>query len=128
MQCNQCGNTLLSGAQFCTNCGASTAQNFNTPSQTTQNQVQYQQPTYQDPNREPLSVGSYLLMFIVMSIPLVNFIMLFVWAFGNTNINRKNFAKASLIIMAIGIVLSIIFAGSMAALMMNIMESEQLFY
>jgi len=34
--------------------------------------------------------------------------MYFVWAFGNGNENRKNFCRAGLIVMAVGIVLSLI--------------------
>jgi ABC-type multidrug transport system permease subunit len=63
----------------------------------------------------PLSIGSYLIMMIVSVIPLVNLIMLFVWGFGNSNRNRKNYARAQLIILAIGIVLSFIFGSAVIA-------------
>jgi len=63
----------------------------------------------------PLSIGSYLIMMIVSVIPIVNLVMLFVWGFGNSNRNRKNYARAQLIVLAIGIVLSIIFGASIIA-------------
>lgn len=73
---------------------------------------QPQQPQYQYqqayPSRdEPLSVGSYLLMFILTAIPLVGLIMTIVWAVGAKNRNRKNFAIAALIMILIGIAVAI---------------------
>lgn len=50
---------------------------------------------YMQNNTAPLTMGQYLLMFIILAIPIANFIMPFVWAFGNGNINKKNFAKQS---------------------------------
>ena len=68
-----------------------------------------------------VSVGEWILTMLIMVIPLVNLIMLFVWAFGgNTNPNKANWAKASLIWMVIGIALAIIigvlFGGALFAL------------
>jgi len=54
-----------------------------------------------DALKQPMSVGDWIITFIVMAVPLVNIVMLFVWAFSsNTNINRVNWAKASLIMLA----------------------------
>ena len=51
-----------------------------------------------------------------MCIPLVNLIMLFVWAFsGSTPVSKANWAKASLIWMVIVIVLWFIFGAAMFA-------------
>jgi hypothetical protein len=67
-------------------------------------------------------VGQYIVMFILLSIPLVNIIMLFVWGFGSSvNPNKKNFARASLIMAAIGIVLVVIFWGIIGSLMADLM-------
>jgi len=61
-----------------------------------------------------ISLGEWLITLIITAIPLVGFIMLFVWAFGgNTNPTKANFAKASLIIVAIGIVLWFLFIGTL---------------
>ena len=46
---------------------------------------------------------------IVLMIPVVNFIMLLVWAFGSGNKSRKNYCLASLIIAVIMIVLIVVF-------------------
>lgn len=53
-------------------------------------------------------MGEWLITLIVLAIPCVNVIMYFVWAFGNGNENRKNFCRAGLIVMAVGIVLTLI--------------------
>ncbi len=50
----------------------------------------------------PVTMGEWLVTFIVTAIPLVGIIMLFVWAFGSgTNVNKANWAKAALIMAAI---------------------------
>lgn len=54
-----------------------------------------------------MSVGSWIVTYILMMIPLVNIIMLFIWAFDATSL-RRNFARAQLIMMGIMIVLSIV--------------------
>lgn len=57
-----------------------------------------------------LSLSDWLITIIVASIPIIGFIMLFIWAFGdNTNVNKANWAKANLIIYAIGAVIGLIF-------------------
>ncbi|MEJ6675539.1 MAG: hypothetical protein QNK88_08570, partial [Polaribacter sp.] len=55
---------------------------------------------------------------IVTAIPLVGFIMLFVWAFSSgTNLSKKNWAKAALIFYAIIMVLYFLFFASIIAAM-----------
>lgn len=66
----------------------------------------------------PMSFGDWIKTLLLQIIPFVNIIMLFIWAFGSkTNLNKKNFSRAYLLLMAIVIVLYIIifvlFAGSM---------------
>lgn len=59
-----------------------------------------------DPRREPLSVGEIFVSWLLLSIPVVNIVMIIVWLTSDkTNINKKNFAKAALIMYCIGIVL-----------------------
>ncbi len=61
------------------------------------------------PDTSPMSVGSYILMIILTAIPIVGIIMLFVWSFsGSTNLNKKNFARAQLLLMLISTALCII--------------------
>ena len=84
-----------------------------------QNNPVQSQP-YQNPaaytDASPLSLGNYLIMMIVSAIPVVGFIMMLIWAFsGNTNLNRKNYARAALIMMLIGVVLCAVFASAIIA-------------
>ncbi len=60
----------------------------------------------------PMTIGDWMLTILISSIPLVGLVMLFVWAFGDsTNINKANWAKASLIWALIGIALAALFFG-----------------
>jgi len=69
---------------------------------------QVQHPS--QPTAESMSVKDWFLTLLITYIPLVGLVMLFVWAFdSNTNLNKKNFAKASLLWMVVGIALAIIF-------------------
>ena len=68
-------------------------------------------------NTAIVSTGDWIVTFILMAIPLVNFIMLCVWAFGSgTPVSKANWAKAVLIFMLIGLILSVLFYGSIIAL------------
>lgn len=63
-----------------------------------------------------MTVGNWIVTYLIMIIPLVNIIMLIVWAASNTeNPNRKNWAIAMLIMYAIGIVIMVLFWGIFAA-------------
>ncbi len=68
-----------------------------------------------DPRYEVMSVGSWFITLLILAIPIVNIIMYFIWAFGNGNVNRKNFCRAGLIFMLIAVVLSVIFSAMMGA-------------
>ena len=77
-------------------------------------QPQYQQPIYQqpyDPTTEVMSIGSYILMFILSAIPVVNIICWIVWLVSpNTNKNKKNFIWAQIIMVAVAYVALIVLA------------------
>jgi hypothetical protein len=48
-------------------------------------------------------------MYLLLGIPFVNLVLLLVWAFGSdVNLNRKNFARATLLIPVLSIVLVIL--------------------
>ena len=64
---------------------------------------------WQDTNDQPLSVGGWITTMIILMIPVVNFIMLLVWAFGSGNKSRKNYCLASLIIAVVMIALIMVF-------------------
>ncbi|MCZ8522688.1 hypothetical protein O9H32_24805 [Paenibacillus mucilaginosus] len=86
-----------------------------------QQQPQPSQPTFYanpgDPKKKVMSVKDWVITSLILAIPLVNIIMLFVWAFGGgANENKANFAKASLLIAAVFIGLYIIIIGVIFAL------------
>ena len=57
----------------------------------------------------PISTWGYIGISLLACIPIVGFILLIVWAFGGCKkINKRNFARAMLIMMAIGLVFSLI--------------------
>ena len=61
-------------------------------------------------NNQPMSVKDWLVTLLIIAIPLVGLIMLFVYAFGNNeNVNKQNWAKAQLIMLAIVFALIIFF-------------------
>ena len=77
-----------------------------------QNQIGHQQAPV-------VSVKEWLLTNLILMIPLVNIVMMLVWAFSsNTNPNKANYFKAALIlfaiVMAIYLVLAVVFLGSIA--------------
>ncbi|EEZ75424.1 TPA: hypothetical protein ACFP4U_001896 [Neisseria lactamica] len=69
-------------------------------------------PETSKPTAPVMTTGQWVLTMIVFMIPLVNIIMLFVWAFGIGNPNRANFCKAQLLIYLIGLLIgSVLFMG-----------------
>ena len=89
----------------------------------------YQPQPYQnaDLNR-PLGIGQYMGMFILMLIPLVNIIMIFTWAFGGSvNLNKKNMARA-ILIMALILIALCIAASFLLRPLINDLISEFSYY
>ena len=63
-----------------------------------------------DNNRAQMTVGDWVLTIFISSLPLIGFIFLFIWAFGDNQRNeRVNWAKATLIWMLLGIAIASIF-------------------
>ena len=57
----------------------------------------------------PVSTGGFIGIFLLMLIPVVNLVLLIVWACGACRkVNQSNLAKAMLVLMLIGIVLTLI--------------------
>lgn len=53
-------------------------------------------------NKQTLSATEWALTIFISGLPFIGFIMLLIWAFSeNTNIHKKNWAKGSLILMLI---------------------------
>ena len=70
----------------------------------------------------PLTMGEWLVTLLILTfVPCVNIIMMFVWGFGNGNVNRKHFCQAYLVIWAIMTVLMIILYATVFSALMNAM-------
>jgi hypothetical protein len=135
MFCANCGIKLPDGAKFCGGCGANTEpvqpaytasaepapmrpnqplSVYPPPAQTAPSYQQAYTPPQSAaysgrPGDVPLRVGQYIGMFLLMCVPILNIILLFVWGFGSSvNLNKKNFARASLILCAIMLVFWIV--------------------
>ena len=136
--CSLCGTSVSDDVAFCANCGQSTAntatqseaaapsmdgaaaasapQSQPTPPVAPQAQPVYQQPyaqpmypMYQQYAQEPVTMGEWMLNMLLCAIPVVNIVMLCVWAFGSgAKLSLRNWARASLVWVAIGVVLWIL--------------------
>ena len=130
--CTECGANVPDDLKFCTGCGKAMAPSASSqspvqaaqtpPIQVTQASPVYtppvnvpQQPVFMGNERPPRGsryavvgtmnfLGSFLLLFI----PVVGLIIAIVWAIGSGNQNKRNFARAYLILMVIGIALGIL--------------------
>ncbi|MDZ7848113.1 MAG: hypothetical protein U5L96_15930 [Owenweeksia sp.] len=61
-------------------------------------------PNQPNANASIMSVGDWIITILITAIPVINIIMLFAWGFGSsTHPNKANWAKATLVWMAIGI-------------------------
>jgi hypothetical protein len=61
---------------------------------------------YAERNSEVMTVKNWLVVMLLSAIPLVNIILLFVWAFGdNVNLNKRNYSRAALLAALIGVVI-----------------------
>lgn len=120
--CTNCGNQVPGGIKFCTSCG--TTMKEATPAQPTQQPLQQpviqQQSVGQSPQytpvytaplvaayqEEPISTGGYIGIMFLMMLPLINLILLIIWACGGCKkVNKRNFARAMLVWIVIASVL-----------------------
>ena len=134
--CKQCGAPLEAGNKFCMTCGApaeaapaqpvqpqtsQTAQAYQAPPQPagTGKKQKKQREIYIDsaapgPNSpyEPITTKGYIGIALLMAIPVVGIILTIVWALGGCRkVNKRNFARAMLIMMVIALILSLIIGG-----------------
>ena len=60
--------------------------------------------------KSEMSIKDWIITYLILSVPLVGFIMMFVWAFdSSTNDTKKTWSKAMLIWMAISFAVLIAF-------------------
>ena len=82
------------------------------------NQPPVQQPFYPpyDPTTQVMSVGEYVGMFILSSIPVVNIICWIVWLCSQSTNKKKNYVIANIVLWVISIVALIIVSVIFSAL------------
>ncbi|MEP0862720.1 MAG: hypothetical protein HRF52_14910 [Ignavibacterium sp.] len=89
---------------------------------------QFNQNAFQQQYR-PMTLGDWLITLLIQAIPLVGFIMLFVWAFGgDTHPSKKTWAQASLLFALIMLVLVIIFFAVMWSFFMSFFSGYNMNY
>ncbi len=72
----------------------------------------------------PVSMGEWLVSFLLMMIPCVNIVMMFVWAFSKSEKKSKsNFFKVTLILAAISIVLWVILFATLGVSLLGFLGS-----
>lgn len=114
MYCKKCGGKIESYASHCPFCGEPLANNNVQATYTT---VNVNQPT------ETKGVGSWILSYIVVCIPVIGFIMLLVWAFGDGTKNNptfRNWARAQLLIYVIGFVLGLALSAVLSQFLLEL--------
>ena len=103
--CTKCGTQVADGVKFCTSCGSPmrAAQPQAAPQQP-QPQAAQPQPQYAPVyTEEPISTGAYIGIFFLLMLPVINLILLIVWACGGCNKkNKTNLSRALLVWMLIG--------------------------
>ena len=71
-------------------------------------------------NNKIITTSEWIITKLIMFIPIVNIIMLIIWAFNNkTNINKSNWAKANLIIMIFRVIFYFIIVFVTALILVN---------
>lgn len=68
-------------------------------------------PTRHSWDESEVTIGTWIVVLILIAIPFVGFIVLLVLAFGDHNESLKNFAKATLILLVIGFFLTMLGVG-----------------
>ncbi len=85
--------------------------------------------TFGGEKETPVTLGDWMLTYLIMMIPCVNVIMMFVWAFSSgTKKSKSNYFKATLIWMLIVIVLEVILILAMGGLGAMLAETSSYSY
>ena len=123
MFCPKCGSNVPDSTKFCPTCGALLADEAQ---QAPATEPQPQQPVYQAApadNPAALKVSQIFWLDFLTGIPLVGFILTLVWGFGgDVNENKRNYCRAKLVWLLIGIAVTVKFTiiavagGGLAAL------------
>lgn len=126
--CVNCGNEIANGMAFCSGCGAKT-ENITQPNNIEQNAKQIttvketkeqnilsppsKTQSVENSNNEPtgkygvVSTGYFFGMMLLYAIPVIGWLICLITAFASKNENKKHFARAILIWLIIGAILSV---------------------
>ncbi len=120
IKCPKCGKEYRDDAVFCTDCGIRLHERYTAPNAGPEQRT-YTAPTgeayhnsaYSAPGEpsdaKALGMWDYFFMELVTKIPILRIVMCCVWGFSaDTNENRRNWSRAQLIWMAIGLVLGVV--------------------
>ena len=123
MECKVCGRTSINeSANFCDYCGASFREGVEYYPEHKQDVAQKQNEEVKTPgimdafsgsSEKPMSFGNWMALFALLFIPyigaLIFIVLIFIWAFGSqTAPTKKNFARALLVVLLVGILLTIV--------------------
>ena len=72
------------------------------------NYTNYNNSSYIPNEYKPLSPWAYVGYNLLFSLPIIGFIMMIVFAFDSSNINRRNYARSFFCAMLIGLIIGII--------------------
>lgn len=78
----------------------------------------------QSSSKSVLSVQDWVITLFISALPIIGFIMLFVWGFGGgVNENKSNYAKAALILWAVVAGLYLLFIVVFGAAFLSSMQN-----
>ncbi len=69
-----------------------------------------------------MQTSDWAVVLLLMMLPVVGIVMLFVWAFSEGNLNRRNFARAQLIFVGVFFVIALIF-GAFSAMRLKSLKN-----
>ena len=105
MYCSNCGEPLNENQAVCLKCGVSVNQRGGAGAYA--QRAVY--PGFNEMNLpeqyRPLGAWAYFGYTLLFCIPIVGFIMLIVFSFSDTNINRRNFARSYWCVVALALII-----------------------
>lgn len=70
---------------------------------------------------KPMTLGDWIVTYLLLMIPIANIVLMFVWAFGsNVNKSKKTFFQANLIFAAVWLVICIILFAVIGSALSNL--------